>query len=474
MPRAYDAIVVGSGPNGLAAAITLARAGCSVLVIEGKETIGGGMRSAELALPGFTSDICSAVHPLGLASPFFRSLPLAEHGLHWIQPPAPLAHPLDDGSAVLVQRSVEATAKSLGQDARAYGALMGFLSDHWQALVGDFLGPLRWPANPLTFGAFALPAVLPARLLAGSLFRDPRTRALFAGMAGHAILPLERPVTAGFGLLLGMLAHAVGWPVAQGGSQSIARAMTSYAQALRVDLVTGWMVETIDELPEAGAYLLDVTPRQLARIAGHALPGRYLGQLARFRYGPGVFKIDYALDGPIPWRAPVCAQAATVHVGGTMEEIARVERMVWQGGHPRCPFVLLAQQSLFDSARAPAGKQVVWAYCHVPHGSTVDMTGAIEGQIERFAPGFRDRILARHTYHALAMEQYNPNYVGGDINGGVQDLFQHFTRPVARLVPYTTPNPRLYLCSSSTPPGGGVHGMCGFHAARAALRYLRG
>ncbi len=469
MPEAYDAVIVGSGPNGLAAATTLARAGRSVLVVEGKDTIGGGMRSAEVCLTGFVGDICSAVHPLGLASPFMRSLPLAEHGLVWIQPDLPLAHPLDGGEAVVVERSVAATAEGLGADGPAYRRLMQPLVDRWPAIVDDVLGPLRVPRDPLAFGRFGLGAIMPATLLAHGWYRGREARALLAGMAAHSMLPLQRPITGGFGLLLGLLAHAVGWPVAKGGSQAIADALAGYLRSLGGEIRTGWMVEDVDELPRAGAYLFDITPRQLIRIAGHRLPAGYRRSLERFRYGPGVFKIDYALHGPIPWAAAACSRAGTVHVGGTLEEIASAEQEVWRGRHSERPFVLLAQQSLFDTSRAPAGKQVAWAYCHVPHGSTEDMTEAIERQVERFAPGFRDMIMARSTRTAMQMEAYNPNYVGGDINGGVQDIWQQYTRPVARWVPYSTPDPRIYICSSSTPPGGGVHGMCGYYAAQAVL-----
>lgn len=469
MPEAFDAVVVGSGPNGLAAAITLARAGRSVLVVEGKETIGGGMRSAEVTRPGFVSDICSAVHPLGLASPFMRSLPLAEHGLAWIQPDLALAHPLEGGMAVAVERTVVATAEGLGRDGTAYRRLMQPLVDRWPAIVEDVLGPLRVPRHPLAFGRFGLGAMMPATLLAHGWYRGQQARALLAGMAAHSMLPLQRPITGGFGLLLGLLAHAVGWPVAKGGSQAIADALAGYLRSLGGEIRTGWMVEDVDELPRAGAYLFDITPRQLIRIAGHRLPAGYRRSLERFRYGPGVFKIDYALHGPIPWAAAACSRAGTVHVGGTLEEIASAEQEVWRGRHSERPFVLLAQQSLFDTSRAPAGKQVAWAYCHVPHGSTEDMTEAIERQVERFAPGFRDMIMARSTRTAMQMEAYNPNYVGGDINGGVQDIWQQYTRPVARWVPYSTPDPRIYICSSSTPPGGGVHGMCGYYAAQAVL-----
>lgn len=469
----YDAVIVGAGPNGLAAAITLARAGKSVLVLEAKETIGGGTRSAELTLPGFVHDICSALHPLGVASPFFRDLPLADYGLEWVFPPASLAHPLDDDSAVLVEGSVAATAANLGPDAARYRRLMGPLVAGWQGLLGDVLGPLRIPRHPMLMARFGLAALLPAATLARVAYRGDRARAVLAGMASHAMLPLSTPVTAAFGLVLGLVAHAVGWPMARGGSQRIADALGAHLRSLRGEIITDHPVRSRADLPDARAILFDTSPRQLVQVVGNELPGGYRQALSRFRYGPGVFKADYALDAPIPWRAEECLRAGTVHLGGTLEELAAAEAAVWRGEHPERPFVLVAQQSLFDPARAPQGRHTVWAYCHVPHGSTEDVTGRLEAQIERFAPGFRDRILARHTCTAADMEAYNPNYIGGDINAGVQDLRQLFTRPVARLNPYTTPVQGLYLCSSSTPPGGGVHGLCGYYAARTALRHLR-
>jgi phytoene dehydrogenase-like protein len=464
----YDAVVVGAGPNGLGAAITLARAGAAVLVVEAKETIGGGTRSAALTLPVYTHDVCSAIHPLAVASPFFRTLPLDQFGLEWVYPPVELAHPLENGAA-LITRSVEETADRLGRDGRAYRRLIGPLAARYEELLHEFLGPLRFPKYPLTMARFGPPAILPASTLAKSLYREDQARALFAGMAAHAILPLERLATAAFGLMLTTLAHAVGWPMARGGSQQIADALGAYFQSLGGRIETGWPVESIDELPQAHAYLFDVTPRQLLAIAGERLPRRYQRQLSHYRYGPGVFKIDYALAGPIPWRAAGVQQAATVHVGGTLPEIAASERAVWQGQPSERPFVLVVQQSQFDPSRAPAGNHTAWAYCHVPNGSTQDMTGRIEAQIERFAPGFRDCVLARHTHSAAQLEGYNPNYIGGDINGGVQDLGQLFTRPVVSLSPYRTPAHGIYICSSSTPPGGGVHGMCGYYAAQAAL-----
>lgn len=465
----YDAIVVGAGPNGLAAAITLARAGRKVLVHEAASTLGGGARSAELTLPGFVHDVCSAIHPLGLASPFFRSLPLHEFGLEWIQPPIPLSHPFDDGTAAALDRSIELTGNSLGVDSKTYQRLMKPLVADWEKIMHEFLGPLRLPRHPLAMTRFAMLAIWPARSLAQTLFRGARARALIAGLAAHSIQPLECSPTAAFGLMLGVLGHAAGWPVAKGGSQKIADALSAYLRSLGGEIVTGAPVESVDDLPPARAILFDVTPRQLLKLAGRRFPESYRAALARYRYGPGVFKIDFALSDPIPWKAPECRQAGTVHVGGTLPEIAASERAMWTGEHAERPYVLLAQQSLFDRSRAPDGKHTAWAYCHVPHGSTVDMSDRIIAQIERFAPGFRDCILAQHTRSAAAMEQYNPNYVGGDINGGVQDLLQLFTRPAWHFPPYATSARGIYLCSSSTPPGGGVHGMCGYFAAQAVL-----
>ncbi|HXV44769.1 MAG TPA: NAD(P)/FAD-dependent oxidoreductase, partial [Anaerolineae bacterium] len=467
----YDTIVIGSGPNGLAAAITLAQAGCSVLLLEAKVTVGGGLRSAELTLPGFVHDVCSAIHPLGVGSPFFRRLPLAEYGLEWIYPPAPLAHPLDDGTTAVLEQSVETTGATLGQDAAAYRKLMAPLVADWDKLAGDLLGPFPFPPrHPLALARFGLSAIRSARSLAESRFQGEHARALFAGLAAHSIMPLEKPPTASFGLVLGLLGHALGWPLPKGGSQRIADALAAYFQSLGGEIVTNSSVEAVDELPPSRLVMFDVTPRQLLRLAGHRLPPGYRRQLEKYRYGPGVFKVDWALDGPIPWRAEACVRAGTVHVGGTLAEVAASERAMWQGPPAEKPFVLVVQQSLFDSTRAPAGKHTVWAYCHVPNGSTFDMTERIEAQIERFAPGFRERILARSVMPPAQMEQHNPNYIGGDINGGVQDFWQLFTRPVPRWIPYSTPIKGFYLCSSSTPPGGGVHGMCGYHAAKAALR----
>jgi len=463
----YDAVIVGAGPNGLAAAVTFAQQGRSVVIFEAADTIGGGARTAELTLPGFKHDVCSAIHPLGMASPFFRELPLDRHGLQWIQPNAPLAHPLDDGTAVLLSRDMQTTVDGLGSDGAAYQRLLTPFVENWQALLDGILGPLRPPRHPFLMARFGLLALQSARSLARARFKSERAGALFAGLGGHSMMPLDTTLTSAFGIMLGSLAHAVGWPMAAGGSQTIPAALADYLDAMGVEIVTRQRIQSLDELPQARAVLLNTAPNQLSQIAGGQLPDRYLKQLKRYRYGPGVFKVDWALDGPIPWTARQCLEAGTVHVGGTMEEIVAAEGAVGRGEHPERPFTILAQQSLFDSSRAPEGKHTAWGYCHVPNGSSVDMTDRIEAQIERFAPGFGDRILGRHTRNSVDMEAYNANYVGGDINAGIPDLRQIFTRP---LPTYTTPLRDLYLCSSATPPGGGVHGMCGYHAARVALK----
>lgn len=465
----FDAIVVGAGPNGLSAAITLASAGCRVIVLEARETIGGGTRTAELTLPGFRHDICSAVHPLGIGSPFFRHTPLDQYGLDWAQPDLPLAHPLDDGTAVSLERDVAATAENLGADGPAYRRLMGPLAENWSKLLDSLLGPLGLPRHPLAL-ARILPGLLPAASLARRAFREERAPALLAGLAAHITLPLEWATTAAYGLMLGLLGHAVGWPVARGGSQAIADALGMHLRSLGGVIETGVHVKSMEELPPARAWLFDVTPRALLSITGDRLPRRYRAALARYRYGQGVFKIDYALSEPVPWRSADARRAGTLHIGGTLAEIALSERAIWAGEHPERPYVLASQPSLFDQTRAPAGRHTLWAYCHVPSGSTFDMTDRIESQIERFAPGFRDCVLARHTMNTVAYEAYNPNFVGGDINAGAQTWRQLFTRPAIRFNPYTTPRPDIFLCSASTPPGGGVHGMCGYHAARAVLR----
>ncbi|MBV9946517.1 MAG: NAD(P)/FAD-dependent oxidoreductase [Myxococcales bacterium] len=469
-----DAVVVGSGPNGLSAAIALARSGASVLVLEGRPDVGGGTRTAECTLPGFLHDVCSGCHPMGVLSPFFRSLPLEEHGLRWVRPHASVAHPLDDQPAVLMRRSIDATAGALGPDGESYRSLVGPFVRDATGLLADVLGPLRWPSHPLRMLRFGLIGLRSAAALARARFRGDRARALFAGCAAHSILPLERAATAALGLLFCVTAHAEDWPVAAGGSAAIARALASLLGTLGGRVETDRWVRRLEDLPPARVYLFDTDPAQLADVASPVLPPAYVRRLRRFRYGPGVFKLDWALDGPIPWRDPAILEASTVHLGGTLDEIAASEAAVWRGEIGERPYVLLCQQSLFDRSRAPEGKETGYAYCHVPSGSTRDLTGVVERQVERFAPEFRDRILARRAMNAADFERYNPAYVGGAITGGVADLSQLFTRPVARLDPYATPHPRLFLCSASTPPGGGVHGMCGYHAAKSALRRMAG
>jgi phytoene dehydrogenase-like protein len=474
-PR-YDAVVVGSGPNGLAAAIVLAHQGLSVQVVEANDTPGGGARSAELTLPGFIHDVCSAVHPLGLASPFFRTLPLADHGLEWVHQPASVTHPFDDGSAAIMELSVGQTAARFGQDALAYRALMQPLANDWLNVYREALAPLHLPRRPVSLARFGIRGLLATTWLTKTLFRGAQPRALFAGIAAHATLPLSQPPSAAFGLILGLAGHAVGWPIARGGSASISRALISYLLSLGGEVVTGKRVESTDDLPPSRMILLDITPRQMVSILGNRLPARYRAQLERFQYGLGTFKMDWALDGPIPWRAVECRLAATVHLGGTLEEIARSHDQGWAGQVPEHPFLILAQPTLFDRTRVPEGdaNHIVWAYGHVPNGSAgAGMADRIEAQIERFAPGFRDRIRARHVLTPLDLERSNANLVGGDIGGGEVNLMQLFTRPALRINPYATPIPGVYVCSSSTPPGGGVHGMGGYHAARAALSWLR-
>ena len=468
----YDAVIVGSGPNGLAAAIELARNGQRVAVLEGRSTIGGGTRSAEITLPGFVHDLGSAIHPLGYASPFFRSLPLEDHGLEWVHPDAPLAHPLDDGEAAVLERSIVATAAGLGLDAAAYRRLMEPISADAGRVANFFVGKPSFIRHPLALASSGIRSLRDAKSLAESLFGGEKARGLFAGNAAHSFLRLDRPPSAMFGLLLGALGHAFGWPFPRGGSQALADALASYLASLGGEIYTDAPVLTVGDVPPTRAVLFDVAPRRLLDIAGEHFTEGYRGGLKRYRYGPGVFKVDFALDGPIPWEAEGCNRAGTVHLGGTLDEVAGGEAAVSRGEHPERPFILLAQQSLFDPTRAPEGKHTVWAYCHVPNGSTFDMTGRIEAQIERFAPGFKDLILARKVAGTADLERWNPNLIGGDINGGYMDLRQLFTRPMPRLNPYSTPADGLYICSSSTPPGGGVHGMCGYLAARVALRYL--
>jgi phytoene dehydrogenase-like protein len=459
VPASREAFVIGSGPNGLTAAITLARAGYSVTVLEEQPTLGGGARSAQLTLPGFTHDVCSAVHPLAISSPAFNSMPLGQHGLEWIQPPVPLAHPLDSDTAATLER--------LNEKATAFRKQMQYLAAHWNQLLEDILAPPHLPKHPFLLGRFGLFAPWSARRVAGLFFDGEPARALFAGIAAHSVLPLEMAGSAAFGWVLGVAAQAVGWPIPRGGSQAITNALVSYFESLGGKVQANHRVSSLSEFPRVALILADVTPRQLVHIAADRLTESYCRKLEKYHYGPGVFKMDWALRERIPWRHAVATQAGTVHLGGTLDEIAKSEQAAWNGESSARPFVLLAQPSLFDSTRAPAGQHTAWAYCHVPNGSRENMTDAIESQVERFAPGFRERILARHSMSPGDLEAHNANLIGGDINGGAANLSQLFLRPTSRL--YGTPDPKLFLCSSSTPPGGGVHGMCGYHAARAAM-----
>jgi phytoene dehydrogenase-like protein len=462
---AYDAIVVGSGPNGLAAAITLARAGRSVLVREAASTAGGAARSAELTLDGFIHDVGSAVHPLGAASSFFRSLPLADHGLRWITPPAALAHPFDSGPAALLHRSVANTALTLGTDGPRYRSIVAPLVKRYEALFDDILAPLHLPRHPLLLARFGVTALRRPT----HLFRDDRATAWFGGICAHAGAPLTAPPSAAFGLVLAVAGHAVSWPIPAGGAQSITNALVAHLRSLGGEIVTDAPVTSLAELSPTPLVLLDMTPRQFIRLAEDRLPPSYTRTLATYQYAPGAYKIDWALSGPIPWRDPACASAGTLHLVGSMSELLQSENAPWRGQSPDRPYVLLAQPSLFDPTRAPPGRHTAWAYCHVPNGSTDDMTDRIERQVERFAPGFRDCILARHVAPPASLERMDANLVGGDVGGGAVTMRQLFFRPTMQWNPYATPLRGVYLCSASTPPGGGVHGLPGYWAARSAL-----
>ncbi len=452
----------------------LARAGLSVIIYEAGDTVGGGMRSAKLTDPDFVHDVCSAIHPLAASSPFFKSLPLEEFGLQWINPPVALAHPLEEEPPVLLSLSMDRTLSSLGGDAKIYHKIMQPLIRKWSRTLPDILGPLKYPEHPVCLLGFALYGLQSAAGFTFRNFRGKRAKALFAGLAAHSMLPLETRFTAAVGLLLSLTGHTAGWPFPRGGSQKLADALTAYFKSLGGHIVTARPVTSLEELPPSDAVLFDTSPRGMLEIAGNHFPSSYRSRLRNFRYGPGVFKIDWALKNPIPFESADCREAGTLHIGGTMEEISEAEEVVWRGELPEKPFIILAQQSRFDDTRAPAGKHTAWAYCHVSSGSDFDMTGRIETQIERFAPGFSKLVIRRHVMTSVDMERYNANYVGGDINGGVQDWRQLYTRPVARLNPYTTPDPQIFICSSSTPPGGGVHGMCGYHAARVVKRKVFG
>lgn len=466
----YNTVVVGSGPNGYAAAITLQQQGLSVLMLESEEEVGGGVRSSSLTLPGFVHDVCSAIHPLGVGSPFFRRLPLADFGLKWIYSPDALAHPLDDGRTILLKRSVQETALQLGKDQHAYQDLMQAVVRHWDKIAPDFLGPLSWPRHPVEFLRFGLRAVQSAEGLVRRFFKEEPAKALIAGIAAHAMLPLDRWSSSGVAMVLGALGHVTGWPFPEGGAQSITKALDAYFKSMGGVVETGRRVKAVADLPESQVVLFDITPRQLLQIEGLDFSFLYQQQLKNYQYGQGIFKIDWALSHPIPFKNPDCLRAATIHIGGSLEEIARAEKTVWKNQHAGKPYVLLVHQSPFDQSRAPQGQHTAWAYCHVPRYSKKDMTSVIEAQIERFAPGFRDIVLARHTMNTAELEQYNANYIGGDINGGAQTLVQLFARPVFRLRPYRTSLKDVYICSSATPPGGGVHGMCGYHAARLVIK----
>jgi phytoene dehydrogenase-like protein len=465
--------VIGAGPNGLAAAIVLAQAGLQVEVFEAEPQPGGAARTLELTLPGFHHDFGSAVHPMAAGSPFFSSLPLQQYGLEWIHSPAALAHPFDDGTAVLLLRNFHDAQQELGEDGQAWRRLMEPLATHWAELEQDILRPLlAIPRHPFLLARFAMDALPSANFVARRRFRTERARALFAGLAAHSFLSLDQAISGSFGMVMGVAAHAVGWPIPRGGSQSITNALCKYLVALGGQIHTSSRIESLAQLPPCDIALCDLTPRQLLHVAGTGLTSGFRNRLEKFRYGPGVFKVDYALSSPIPWRAADCLRAATLHLGGTMQEIAASELAVSQGKISERPFVLLAQPTLFDGTRAPAGKHIAWAYCHIPHGSDFNMLENLENQIERFAPGFRDCLLARRVFAPAGLEAMDANLIGGDISGGAMDIRQFLFRPTRRQ--YRTSARHIYLCSSSTPPGGSVHGMCGYHAAKMALRELKG
>lgn len=466
----FDAVIIGSGPNGLAAGIKLAENDLKVLIIEAKETIGGGTRSGELTLPGFNHDYCSGVHPAGELSPFFKSLPLEKYGLEWLHPEFSVAHPLDGEPAVILKKSITETARDLGEDAVAWEKIFIPFVNNSEQLFKDTFGPLTIPENPLLLAKFGLKGVQSARSFAEKNFKGERAKALFAGCAGHSILPMEKTLSAAIGLMFVIQGHATNWPVVKGGSVNLTNALAGYFKDLGGEIRTSQKIQKFEELPEAKTYLFDTDPLQLATIAKNKLPENYIKRLQKYRFGPGVFKVDWALSESIPWHDPNCKKASTVHIGGTLDEISISESNMWNGIHNEKPYIILCQQSEIDKSRAPSGQHTGYAYCHVPNGSIRDMTEIIENQVERFAPGFKDIILKKHTTNTQQFQNYNANYYGGAITGGVADLQQIFTRPVARLDPYSTPNSKIFICSASTPPGGGVHGMCGYHAARSVLK----
>ena len=465
MPGPYDAIITGSGPNGMAAAIFLQLKGLKTAVMEQAAKTGGAVRTDEITLPGFRHDVASAIHPLGFGSPFFQTLPLADYGLLWVHPEIPYAHPFADGDAYACYRDIDETARQLGTDSKKYRDLFSRLVADWQYISKNILGPLSFPSDPFRMARFGLKALMPARYFASKYFKEEKTRLLFYGAAAHSTLPLNSLATASFGMVLNILGHSIGWPFPEGGADKIIEALEGYYRDLGGEVFVENHVKHISDLPEARAYLFDLTPRQLLRIGGTKFTSSYRRRLGNYNYGAGAFKIDWALSEQIPFTNEKCRKAGTVHLGFSEREIENSEAVIHKGKIATPPYVLVSQHTVFDGSRAPAGNHTGWAYCHVPHGSTADMTDAIERQIEKAAPGFKDCILHRTKFTAPQLEILNPNLVGGDINGGRQDITQLFTRPVARLSPYTTPDPRAYICSSSTPPGGGVHGMCGYHAA---------
>lgn len=471
--KKYDVIIIGSGTNGLAAGIYLTRIGYSVLIIEAASTAGGGMRTKELTLPEFKHDVCSAVHPMGYLSPYFQSLQLEKYGLEWIFPEISVAHPLDNEPAVLLSKSVEETADGLGIDAQSYKKILTPFAEHSDWLIQDALKPLGIPKHPLLLARFGMRGILPAQTFAKRSFKGKRAKALFAGCAAHSILPFDKYFTTALGLTFLTTAHAVNWPIAKGGSQTISNALVNCFLDAGGEIQYNTFVQDLTKLPSYSALLFDTDPLQLASLAKNLLPASYIKRLEKYHFGPGVFKIDYALNAPIPWNDPNCLKASTIHIGGTIEEIAKAEKEIWDGRLSKQPYVLVSQQSQFDSTRSPNGQHTCWAYCHVPNGNVQNVSFIIENQIERFAKGFKDTIIARHSMNTSQFYSYNKNYVGGAITGGSADITQLFTRPIVRLDPYSTPNPSLFICSASTPPGGGVHGMNGFYAAKSVVKFLK-
>ena len=472
MEAKYDVVIIGSGPNGLSAGIFLAEKGLKVSIIESSDTIGGGMRTEALTLPGYMHDVCSAVHPMGYLSPYLKTLPLKDFGLEWIIPEASVAHPLDNEESVILTKSLDITSQYLNEDSEIYRSILKPFINKASSLISDSLQPFKLPESPLLIAKFGMKAFQSASFFANRNFTCKRTKALFAGCAAHSVLPLDKYFTTAMGLMFLITAHVENWAIPKGGSKSIANALGGYFKSLGGEFLLGTRITSFNQLPLAKKYLFDTDPIQLARIASDKLSSSYKRRLQRYNYGPGVFKMDFALADKIPWRDKNCLNASTVHLGGTLEDIEKSEKDAWMGIHCERPFVFVAQQSLFDDSRAPDGKHTCWAYCHVPYGSSKDMSSQITNQIERFAPGFKELILAKNVMTSSDFYNYNPNYLGGAVTGGAASATQLFTRPVARFNPYSTPNKDIYICSASTPPGGGVHGMCGYNAARSVLKTI--